>query len=84
MAQKLAWREIKEKYPNEWVALAHYHETSNAPFGDISGEVVAHAVSEQEFTSQIKHLPEDVDDIDIRFTGEILPDMPVGSMLWHM
>lgn len=84
MERKMTWNQIKAEYPDEWVAIAHYDSTTGAPFSDIIGDIVAHAADEKEFTLQIKSLPQDIGDIDIRFTGDVLPDNPVGSVLWQM
>jgi hypothetical protein len=84
MGQKMKWSDIQEKYPNEWVAIAHYEKPGDAPYGEIIGDVVAHASDENDFTCQIKSLPKDLEDIDVRYTGEVLPDNPVGSLLWQM
>ena len=80
----MTWSQIKRAFPNEWVAIAHYDLASDDPYGDISGDVVAHDLDESKFTKQVKSLSKDVGDIDIRFTGEVLPDNPVGPVLWQM
>jgi len=83
MGQRMMWQEIKEAFPDEWVALANYEVKSEAPYGDIIGDLVAHSANEREFTEQIKSLPPDISGLDIRFTGEILPDNPIGPILWQ-
>ncbi|MFH1874028.1 MAG: hypothetical protein ABH859_02455 [Pseudomonadota bacterium] len=82
MGNKMTWKEIKKSFPNEWVAIAHYRKESEAPFGEIIGDVVAHSSDESEFTASLKAIPEN--DFDIRFTGDVLPENPIGPVLWQM
>lgn len=79
MGKKMTWEEIKKSFPNEWVAIVHYKKGSEAPFGEIIGDVVAHSSDESEFTASLKSTSEN--DFDIRFTGDPLPDNPIGPVL---
>lgn len=83
MRQKMAWKEIQKAFPNEWVAISNIEGDIQSPFGDIVGEVIVHDRDEAAFT---KHLKEKSSHqvLDIRFTGEVLPDNPVGPILWQI
>lgn len=41
-------------------------------------------ISDDAFNSQIKALPSTIHDVDIRFTGDVLPDNPIGPVLWRI
>lgn len=84
MGQYLHWQQIKERFPNEWVAIDHVREKSKTPYGDIVGEVVAHDKDETQFTQQLKKSTSKTSVVDIRYTGDILPDNPVGPLLWRI
>lgn len=82
--QRMTWDEMQKMYPDEWVAIAEEKQTADLPYGSAEGVVVAHATNDDEFTAQIKKLPHSIRDIDIRFTGEVLPDNPIGPVLWRI
>ncbi|MFH1829358.1 MAG: hypothetical protein ABH871_01090 [Pseudomonadota bacterium] len=83
MGVKMSWEEMKKTYPNEWVAIIDPEGDTESPFGAICGEVITHNPDETEFTGQLKksHLHKCV---DIRYTGDVLPDNPVGPILWQI
>lgn len=83
MTQKMTWDKIKRTFPNEWVAITSLDGDTESPFGAICGEVFLHDKNENEFTEQLKkHSINQL--IDIRFTGEVLPDHPIGPILWQI
>lgn len=84
MGIKMTWDEMKQTYPNEWVAIADESSPSELPYDNIEGIVVAHATNDDAFSSQIKNLPSAIHDVDIRFTGDVLPDNPIGPVLWRI
>lgn len=82
MGHQITWEEIKRSYPDEWVAITNLEGDVESPFGNISGNVLAHNKDEAAFTTQLKQTSPH-QSIDIRFTGELLPDNPVGPVLWQ-
>ena len=84
MPQKMTWKEIKKSFPDEWVAIANFVDQDETPYGAIVGEVIAHNKNEKVFTGQLKKISPETKTIDIRFTGEILPENPVGPILWQI
>ena len=83
MSQKMSWEEMKKVYPDEWVAIIHPEGDLERPFGNIIGEVLCHNSDERLFTKELKEKAT-YQVIDMRFTGEILPDYPVGPILWQI
>ncbi len=84
MDQKLTWEEIKQFYPDEWVAMVHVKGDLKSTYGPITGDIVAHHHDESQFTKQLKKLSKKQESLDIRYTGELLPDNPVGPILWQI
>ena len=83
MGSKMTWEEIKKTFPDEWVAIGDAQGDVYVPFGNIIGNVLLHSPDETIFTDELKsHPPRQK--IDIRFTGEVLPDNPVGPVLWQI
>lgn len=82
--QRMTWENMQKKYPNEWVAIAEEALAGDLPYDNAEGVVVAHATDDAEFSAQVKNLPSSIHDIDIRFTGEVLPDNPIGPVLWRI
>lgn len=82
MGQKMTWDEIKMAFPDEWVAIANSEGDVSSPFGPISGEVIVHSRDETSFTKQLKSSSVD-QSVDIRYTGDALPDNPIGPILWQ-
>lgn len=83
MGKKMTWEEMKNAYPDEWVAISNVEGDVDTPFGNISGEVIIHDADEAAFTAQLKKKSFNKT-VDIRFTGEVLPDNPVGPILWQI
>lgn len=84
MGQILSWMEMKKKFPNEWVAIADPHGDLSLPYGEISGELLIHDKNEEAFTVRLKHIDIQNTPVDIRYTGDVLPDNPVGPILWQI
>jgi hypothetical protein len=80
MAQKMTWEEMKETFPDEWVALADY-EMDGAV--DITGTVVAHGPDRKSFHEKVRELLPEYQDMAIRYTGELVknPEIP---LLWQI
>lgn len=83
MEQKMTWKEIKKTFPDEWVAISDFEEKPTSNYEMISGEVIAHSKNEMQFTKELKKIASKKT-VDIRFTGELLPDNPVGPVLWQI
>ncbi|MFA4874028.1 MAG: hypothetical protein WC956_03610 [bacterium] len=83
MSANMTWKEIIQDFPNEWVAIIDSKGDTESPFGSISGEVITHNADEAEFTKALKKITSRKR-VDIRFTGDILPDNPVGPVLWQI
>jgi len=83
MLEKMTWEEIKKLYPGEWVAIVNHTGDTSAPYGNIQGDVLFHEQDEGRFTEQLRQVTLE-QTIDIRFTGNILPDNPVGPILWQI
>lgn len=83
MGTKMTWDEMKRTYPNEWVAIADPQGDLSIPYGAISGEILAHERDERSFTECLKHITTP-NPVDIRYTGDLLPDNPVGPILWQI
>lgn len=79
----MTWDEIKKVYPDEWVAIGNPKGNLALPYGSISGDVLVHEHSEQSFTQLLKHLQTN-QTVDIRYTGDLLPDNPVRPILWQI
>lgn len=80
MGQKMRWREMKEVYPDEWVAVVDYTSTE----GDgIDGEVVYHANDKDAFCHELKNLIATYGDVAMEFTGDRItnPEIP---LLWQI
>lgn len=83
MAHKISWEEIKSIFPNEWVAIGDLQGDLSQPYGSILGNLLVHESNEKVFTQRLKDLHTH-QTIDIRYTGDILPDNPVGPVLWQI
>ena len=84
MRQKMTWEEMKQQYPDEWVAIVDQEGETDLPYGNIRGKVVAHNADEAFFTVELKKLWSVIPSVEIRFTGDILPENPVGPLLWQI
>lgn len=84
MEHKMTWKEMKSQFPDEWVAITDEEGEVDPPYGEIYGIVLAHHKDEQTFTRQLKALLTPDQLIDIRYTGQLLPDSLVGPVLWQI
>lgn len=64
MGQKMTWKEIEEKYPNEWVLAIDYEMNDEGEVAQAT--IVAHSTDKDEIYSHRV----DADKIGIWFTGE--------------
>lgn len=83
MGVKMTWDEMKRSYPDEWVAIGDPRGDLELPYGAISGVVLVHEHDERRFTELLKHI-NSPKPVDIRYTGDILPDNPIGPVLWQI
>lgn len=64
------WIEIQKQFPQEWVAVS-------------AGEVVVHHPSKSVFYEDLANLPVTVTDLELRFTGSLIPDEDI-PLLWQI
>lgn len=83
MGERLHWNAIRQRYPNEWVAIADFPQQSFDPYGDIEGEVVAHHADKEAFYQEIARLPRTMNPIDLRYTGPLFPESDT-PLLWQI
>lgn len=79
MGQKMTWEEMREAYPNEWVAVVNY--TSNE-LGDVDGEVVYHSDDKDDFYRHAKDVVNSYGGMAMRYTGELIKNAEV-PLLWQ-
>ena len=74
------WKEIKNNFPNEWIAVAEYRRTSAI---GVSGMVIAHNPNKQSFHETVKRLMPKYHHIAVRYTGQLIknPEIP---LLWQI
>lgn len=84
MGQRMTWEEMKTAYPDEWIAIVDEDGDVEAPYGNICGTVLTHHADEREFTKLLKPLMLPNRLVDIRYSGELLPENPVGPVLWQI
>ncbi len=65
----MTWQEIKEGFPNEWVALADY-EQGNAI--EVAGTIIAHHTNKKAFHEMIRPLMPKYHHIAVRYTGKLV------------
>lgn len=82
--ERMTWEEMRQMYPDEWIAIDQCEGDLEHAYGAISGMVLVHHSDEREFTQQLKQLASADHLIDIRYTGEWLPDNPIGPVLWQI
>ena len=80
MDVQMGWGEILKKYPDEWVALAHYKQTGAI---EITGTVIAHHTHKKPFHETVRRRMPRYQDIAVRYTGQLIknPDIP---LLWQI
>lgn len=70
MGQKMTWDEMKDAYPDEWLAVVNC--TSDHSGEVESGEVVAHYNDKDEFYRHAKDIINQYGGMAMLYTGEIL------------
>lgn len=80
MGQKMTWEEMKEAFPDEWVAVVNY--TSN-DVGDVGGEVVGHSKDKEAFYGVLKKLVQKYGDVAMEYTGVRIKN-PEVPLLWQI
>ncbi len=80
MGQKMTWEEIKDQFPNEWVALVNYERTSAI---GVKGTLIVHNSNKKEFHKSIRALMPQYGNIAVRYTGQLIknPEIP---LLWQI
>lgn len=76
----MTWDEIKSTYPNEWVAIANYH--NDGPV-DVSGDVILHDHDKEAFYSQSANLLRQYKRLAVRFTGVLIKNADI-PLLWQI
>jgi len=77
----MKWKEIREKYPNKWVAIVNFTEDPDNP-PNSQGELFAVAASERALVLMIKEQKGENIPLAIEFTGERLKDFAGG--IWQI
>lgn len=80
MGQKMTWDEIKDQFPNEWVALVNYERTSAI---GVKGTLIVHNSNKKEFHITLRTLLPAYRDVAVRYTGQLIknPEIP---LLWQI
>lgn len=80
MEQRLSWREICDRYPDEWVGVVDYEDEGR---GDVRGVVVTHHPEKEQFYQLLREAFQKYHDIAGRYTGELITesDLPI---LWRI
>jgi len=75
----MTWQEIKQSFPNEWVAIINYIPDSN---NNLNGEVVFHSDDKNIFYKKAKNIILLHGGMAMRYTGELIKneEMP---LLWQ-
>ena len=74
------WAEIKENFPDEWIAVAEYKRTSAI---GVSGTIIAHNPNKKNFHEMVRKLMPQYRHIAVRYTGPLIknPEIP---LLWQI
>lgn len=78
--RKMEWEEIKNSFPDEWIAVAEYKRTSAI---GVSGTIIAHNSDKKTFHETVKDLMPQYHHIAVRYTGPLIknPEIP---LLWQI
>lgn len=80
MGSRMKWVEIKDAYPNEWVAVVNYDTDKK---GCIEGEVKVHSNDKDLFYRQAGELLSTYKEVAMRYTGECIKN-PEVPLLWQI
>lgn len=80
MGQRMKWKEMKEVFPDEWVAVVNY---TSDECGDVDGEVVAHSDNKSAFYEDLRLLVPRYHDVAMRYTGERVKNAEI-PFLWQI
>lgn len=77
---KMEWEEIKNSYPDEWIAVAEYERIGAI---GVSGTIIAHNPDKKTFHETVKNLMPQYHQIAVRYTGQLIknPEIP---LLWQI
>ncbi|MDP2599867.1 MAG: hypothetical protein Q8P84_03925 [Deltaproteobacteria bacterium] len=80
MAIIMEWEEIKNNFPDEWIAVAEYRRTGAI---GVNGTVIAHNPDKKTFHKAVKNLMPQYHNIAVRYTGKLIknPEIP---LLWQI
>lgn len=80
MKNQMSWNEIQKKFPDEWVALAQYHQKDAE---EIEGIIITHHSNRYKFHDMLSKLLPTYGNVAIRFTGTLVknPEIP---LLWQI
>lgn len=77
----MRWKEIKEKYPDSWVAISNFSDDPDPEsIPNSQGDIFAVAKTEKELVDIVMKKGGDEIDLSIEYTGERLKNYPGG--LW--
>jgi hypothetical protein len=83
LIEKLSWKQIVEKYPDEWVLLDDYEPDVDFDGKGIlagKGKVLVHSAKRQDFDKKTKKIK--IDNAAIMFTGD--PTQPHQKHIWKI
>ena len=80
MGQKMTWKEIKETFPDEWVAVVNY---TSDEVGDVDGEVITHSTDKDAFYGELKSIVPKYHAVAVKYTGERIKNAEV-PLLWQI
>ena len=80
MGSRMKWAEIKNMYPDEWVAVVNYDTDAK---GNIEGEVVIHAHNKNAFYDDVEKMIPQYEGMAVRYTGELIKNAEV-PLLWQI
>lgn len=80
MEKRSSWSEIKEKFPDEWVALIQYNQKDAE---EIEGVVITHHPNRREFHERLAKILPAYGTAAIRFTGNLVKN-PETPLLWQI
>ncbi len=80
MGRKMTWEEIKQAFPDEWVAVVNCTENE---IGDVDGEVVFHSHDKSEFYRHARDVISKYGGMAMRYTGELIKNEDI-PLLWQI
>lgn len=80
MQATMTWEEIKQTFPDEWVAVVEYQPSGAI---GVDGLVATHAPKKKAFYQAMKKVREKYKDVAVLYTGKLIqnPEIP---LLWQI